>query len=129
MSGSVVATYHLPKRPESAKEAAKVLAWQKAGNIANGIDKTLTEFGLDVIIGPMDGRIPTIAAAAGVPVGTVPLGYSKTTSRPYGLAVVATAGQEQNTFQFMSAWDATMPKRMPPPQLVDWKDQGPLEKI
>ena len=38
-----------------------------------GIDKTLAEYNLDVIIGPMDGRIPTIAAAAGYPVGTMPL--------------------------------------------------------
>ncbi|KAF7928413.1 uncharacterized protein EAE98_005469 [Botrytis deweyae] len=42
----------------------------------NGIDKTIHQFGLDVIVGPMDGRMPTIAAAAGFPVGTVPLGYS-----------------------------------------------------
>lgn len=95
----------------------------------NGVDKTLTDFGLDVIVGPMDGRIPTIAAAAGSPVGTVPLGYSKTTGRPYGLAVVAAAGQEQKIFQFMSAWDATMPKRLPPPQMVNWKAEGPSEKI
>ncbi|KAF7894383.1 uncharacterized protein EAF01_009834 [Botrytis porri] len=44
----------------------------------NGIEKTIHQFGLDVIVGPIDGRKPTIAAAAGHPVGTVPLGYTKT---------------------------------------------------
>ncbi|KAH8601749.1 amidase signature domain-containing protein [Bisporella sp. PMI_857] len=88
----------------------------------NGIDRTLTEFGLDVIVGPMDGRIPTIAAAAGCPVGTVPLGYSKTNGRPFGLAVVAAAGDDQKILNFMAAWDETMPKRKPPPQLVDWDE-------
>lgn len=67
----------------------------------------------------MDGRIPIIAAAAGRPVGTVPLGYSPTNGRPYGLAVVAVAGEEAKMLDFMTAWEATMPERKPPPQMVD----------
>ncbi|KAK0123882.1 hypothetical protein ONS95_008874 [Cadophora gregata] len=88
----------------------------------NGVDKTLADFDLDVIVGPMDGRIPTIAAAAGCPVGTVPLGYSPTNGRPYGLAIVAAAGKDDHIIKFMSAWDATMPKRKPPPQMVEWAE-------
>lgn len=81
----------------------------------NGIDKRITELGLDVIVGPMDGRIPTIVAAAGCPVGTVSFGYSPTNGRPYGLAVVALAGEEKKILQFMG-----MPKRQAPSQMVDW---------
>ncbi|KAF7958928.1 hypothetical protein EAE96_002454 [Botrytis aclada] len=75
----------------------------------NGIDKTIHQFGLDVIVGPMDGRIPTIAAAAEYPVGTVPLGYSRTNGRPFGLAVVALANEEHKILQFMTAWDEITP--------------------
>ncbi|KAI1427361.1 amidase signature domain-containing protein [Xylaria sp. FL1777] len=84
----------------------------------SGIDKTLTEYDLDVIMGPMDGRIPTIAAAAGYPVGTVPLGYSVSNGRPFGMCIVAGAGKEGRILQAMSAWDATMGERKPPPQML-----------
>jgi amidase len=85
----------------------------------NGIDKTLKDFDLDVVIGPMDGRIPTVAAAAGYPVGAMPLGYSKTNGRPFGLAIVAAAGNEGLILQAMSAWEQMRPKRQPPPQMVE----------
>ncbi len=84
----------------------------------NGIDKTLAEFNLDVIIGPMDGRIPTVAAAAGYPVGTMPLGYSSTDGRAFWACIISGAGGEAKILKAMSAWYATMPAREPPPQLV-----------
>lgn len=84
----------------------------------NGIDKTLAEFNLDVIIGPMDGRIPTVAAAAGYPVGTMPLGYSSSNGRAFGACIISRAGGEGSILKAMSAWYATMPARKPPPQLV-----------
>lgn len=65
----------------------------------------------------MDGRIPTIAAAAGYPVGTMPLGYSKTNGRPFGMCIVATADNEEKILRAMKAWDATVAKRKAPPQL------------
>lgn len=79
-----------------------------------GIDKTLAAHDLDVILGPMDGRIPTIAAAAGYPVGTMPLGYSKTNDRPFGMCIVAAACQEEKILRAMRAWDATIGKRKAP---------------
>jgi amidase len=86
----------------------------------NGVQKTIMDFDLDVIFGPVDGRIVTIAAAAGYLVGTVLLGYSLTNGRSYGIAVVAAAGEEGKILNFMSAWDETLPKRKPPLQVVDW---------
>jgi amidase len=85
----------------------------------NGIDKTLADYNLDVIIGPMDGRIPSIAAAAGYPVGTMPLGYSKTNGRGFGACIISGAGGEAKVLRAMNAWHATMPARKPPSQLVD----------
>ncbi|KAJ8128010.1 hypothetical protein O1611_g5628 [Lasiodiplodia mahajangana] len=84
----------------------------------NGIDKILAEYDLDIILGPIDGRIPTIAAAAGYPVGTMPLGYSVSNGRPFGMCIVAAAGQEGKMLQAMSAWEATIGDRKPPPQML-----------
>ncbi|KAJ5366768.1 hypothetical protein N7541_000709 [Penicillium brevicompactum] len=66
----------------------------------------------------MDGRTPTVAAAAGYPVGTMPLGYSSANGRPFGACIISRAGGEANILKAMSAWHATMPARKPPPQLV-----------
>lgn len=82
-----------------------------------GIDKTLAAHDLDFILGPMDGRMPTIAAAAGYPVGTMPLGYSKTNGRPFGMCIVAAAENEDKILRAMKAWDATIAKRKAPPQM------------
>lgn len=71
----------------------------------------------------MDGRIPTIAAAAGYPVGTMPMGYSVTNGRAFGACVVAAAHGEAKILRAMSAWHATMPARKPPPMLVQWAEE------
>lgn len=89
----------------------------------NGIDKTLADHHLDVIIGPMDGRIPTIAAAAGCPVGTMPMGCSMTNGRAFGACIIAAAHGEAKILRAMSAWHATMPAREPPPMLVQWAEE------
>lgn len=87
----------------------------------NGIDKTLEDFKFDLIMDPTDGRIPTVAAAAGYPVGAIPLGYSKTNGRPFGLPIVAAAGNEGLKLQAMSAWawERMRPQRQRPPQMVE----------
>lgn len=77
----------------------------------------MTEYDLDVILGPMDGRIPTIAATAGYPVGTMPLGYSKTNGRRFGVCIIAGAGQEHKILRAMRAWEGSIRKRKPPPQM------------
>lgn len=101
--------------PEKYSEGVRIL--RKFAR-TQGIDKTLAAHDLDVILGPMDGRIPTIAAAAGYPVGTMPLGYSKTNGRPFGMCIVAAAGNEDKILRAMKAWDATVAKRKAPPQLT-----------
>lgn len=50
--------------------------------------------------------------------GTMPLGYSVTNGRPFGMCVVAAAGHEHKILRAMRAWDVTIiGKRMVPPQL------------
>lgn len=100
-----------------------------------GIDKTLEENEVDIIIGPGDGPMFGIALTAGewpkatskncicqsnkwtlgYPVATVPLDYLEFNGRPFGMQIAAKAHQEALLIQAQSAWEATFPKRQPPP--------------
>ncbi|KAI1378149.1 amidase signature domain-containing protein [Hypoxylon crocopeplum] len=101
-------------------EAAKVFLREKAKT--HGFDKIFSEHGVNVLVMPQDCRITTIAAAAGYPVGIVPLGYADFNGRAFGLVIVAGEGREDQILEFMSAWEASNPTlRKPPPQLVESK--------
>ncbi|KAI0873856.1 amidase signature domain-containing protein [Hypoxylon argillaceum] len=90
-------------------------------NREEGIDAMLQENGVDVLIGPPRGRFNTIATAANYPIGTIPLGYATNfNGRAFGLVVVAPENKESLILQVMSAWEAVMPKRQPPPKLANW---------
>ncbi|KAJ5633529.1 hypothetical protein N7528_001371 [Penicillium herquei] len=93
------------------------MAMRKAAG-EDGIDKVLNEFGLDVIVTPMDSPISTVAALAGYPSATVPLGYLEPSGRPVGLCLVGKANEEGKLLSVMSAYEATMPGHRLPPQLV-----------
>jgi amidase len=50
----------------------------------------------------------------------MPLGYlDHSTKRPFGLAILAKAGMEDEMFKFMSAFEAVFPKRRIPTQLLN----------
>lgn len=80
-----------------------------------GIDQTLDEYGVDIIMGPGDGAMFIISGTAGYPVASLPLGYLDYNGRPFGLQITAKAHQEALLIQVQSAWEATFPKRRPPP--------------
>lgn len=101
---------------EKYKENCKVL---REHNRVQGVDKALSDYGVDVIMGPPTGRIATVAAAAGYPAGNVPLGYADFNGRPFGMIIVAPANREDLIIRAMSAWEATFSTWKPPPQLVD----------
>jgi amidase len=103
---------------QKISEHKSVEAIEVIREAARTIDMILKEDLLNVILGPTDSRMPTIAAAAGYPVGTMPLGYSKTNGRPFGMCVIAGANREDNILRVMSAWEATKEKRRVPPQMV-----------
>lgn len=72
-------------------------------------------------MGPADARMASVAAAAGFPVGTVPLGYANFNGRAFGMNIIAAAGQESKMIEVMSAWENTFPEaRKPPPILSNW---------
>ena len=80
----------------------------------NAIEKTLKENHIDVIMGPADARIASVAAAAGYPVATVPLGFADFNGRAFGMNLIARENEEGTLLQVMSAWEKTFGPREPP---------------
>ncbi|MCJ1249866.1 hypothetical protein MMC30_007092 [Trapelia coarctata] len=88
----------------------------------NGFDRIFVDNEVDLLMSSLDGRIVTIAAAAGYPACVIPLGYADNLNgRAYGVTIVAMAGREDQILEAMSAWEKTMPGRRPPPILKDWE--------
>ncbi|KAJ8132894.1 hypothetical protein O1611_g731 [Lasiodiplodia mahajangana] len=79
-----------------------------------GIDQVLEDNGVDILMGPGDGPMMSIAGMAGYPSATLPLGYLDFNGRPFGLQISAKAHQEDLLIQAQSAWEATFPQRQPP---------------
>lgn len=48
----------------------------------------------------------------------MPLTYLNFNGRPLGLAALAGKNRDATLVKMMSAWEATFPKRKPPPDLV-----------
>ena len=64
----------------------------------------------------------SVAAVAGYPVASVPLGYADVNGRAFGMNMIAKAGEEAKMLEIMSAWEVSLPDaRKPPPILVDWE--------
>jgi amidase len=104
---------------DNAKSPEEVLAlvdiMRRLGR-EEGLDAAFQEHDINILIDQADGHgLSMYAAAAGYPVASLPLGYLDVNGRPFGLAAVAPAHQEQLLVQLMSAWEATFPARRPPP--------------
>ncbi|KAJ5697178.1 amidase signature domain-containing protein [Penicillium malachiteum] len=102
---------HQDKLPLSEYEHSwKTLRQKNLG----AVEVTMRESGIDVIIGVPTGGFPTIAAAAGCPSVTLPLGYSKQNGRPFGLMALARPNREDVLVSVTSAWEATFGSPKPP---------------
>ncbi|KAL2673845.1 hypothetical protein Neosp_012289 [[Neocosmospora] mangrovei] len=88
-------------------------------SVRTAVEKLWEETGTDVIMASGESLVTTIAAAAGYPIASVPLGFSSHNGRPYGMEVVARNGAEDKLFQVMSAWEATFPDGRRPPPLLE----------
>lgn len=85
------------------------------------INKTLSDYKIDVILGPADARIASVAAVAGYPVASLPLGFADFNGRAFGMNMIAEAGNEAKMLEVMNAWEKTFPEaRAPPPMLAQW---------
>ncbi|KAJ5289132.1 amidase signature domain-containing protein [Penicillium angulare] len=89
------------------------------------IKKSINENGINVIMGPADARIATVASIAGYPVATIPLGYADFNGRAFGLNIIGLDQEEDRILEVMSAWEETFPNaHQPPPMLVDWPKEA-----
>ncbi|VUC23994.1 unnamed protein product [Clonostachys rosea] len=79
----------------------------KVPDDVKGIDKILKEYNLDVIIGPADSQFTKIAAAAGYPVASLPLGRLDYNGRRFGMLAIAGENGEAKLSETMGAWHAT----------------------
>ncbi|KAJ5672228.1 hypothetical protein N7507_001355 [Penicillium longicatenatum] len=86
-----------------------------------GVDLALKTYGVDVILGPIDSGLTSLATASGYPLCAMPLSYLDYNGRPFGVAAITGKHQEHLLVKVMSAWEATFPARKPPPQLVKLK--------
>ncbi|KAH8660510.1 amidase signature domain-containing protein [Xylariales sp. PMI_506] len=82
-----------------------------------GVDKLFAEKNLNLLAYSMDALVHNIAAAAGYPIATVPLGITSD-GRPIGIGVMAQSGNEGLLLQFMSAMEAHFPPREVPKALL-----------
>lgn len=103
---------------EEYKQKIRFAAW------TNGFEKLFKHHEIDIIAGPQDSQLGTIAGAAGLLSASAPLGYADSyNGRAYGLSLIAGPGREDQIVHFMSAWEANQPGlRKPPPQLVAYAD-------
>jgi amidase len=81
-----------------------------------GIDYTLDTYGADALVLPTEGYASSLAAVAGYPIVSVPLGYLKS-GQPFGMAFIGRQWSEPKLISLMAAWEAATPKRKVPAQL------------
>ncbi|PNP59590.1 hypothetical protein THARTR1_00763 [Trichoderma harzianum] len=77
-----------------------------------GIDKIFDEYGINVVMGPLESPLYYFAAVCGYPVAAMPLGYLEYNGRPHGLGAVAK--EEGLLIQLQSAYEGVFPPRKPP---------------
>ncbi|KAF2144249.1 uncharacterized protein K452DRAFT_223664 [Aplosporella prunicola CBS 121167] len=86
---------------------------------AEGIDLVCDYYGVDILAAPGDSALCDLAAAAGYPLATAPLGALRANSRPFGLALTGRAHSEAQLLHFLTAWESLFPasQRCAPPPL------------
>ena len=112
------------------EEAYAIDAEIRLGSRSGGIDGVLQDYNVDVILGPGNGPLYTLAAAAGrscrallevsakdisgYPIATLPLSYLESNGCPFGLVALASANQEALLISVQSAWEESFPARKAP---------------
>ncbi|KAK8866203.1 hypothetical protein IAR55_001354 [Kwoniella newhampshirensis] len=82
-----------------------------------GIDYVLDTYGADALVLPTEGYASSLAAVAGYPIVSVPLGYLPS-GQPFGMAFIGKQWSEPLLISLMAAWEAVSPPRKVPAQLM-----------
>ena len=134
----------------SSKEYERHLSHLRQVARNRGVERILKVYGVDVILGPTDSGLTSIATGGGksicqssfvawwtesvfvctnrpmhkgYPLCAMPMSYLDYNGRPFSVSAIAGQNQDDLLVKVMSAWEATFPPRRPPPQLV--KSIGP----
>lgn len=110
----------------SAHEADELLS-QARTRASESIDAALNDHGIDVIIGPGDCPLCTVAALAGYPTAMVPLGVLESEEgmgQPQGLMVIAGKDGEGAMLRFMKLWEQDVVGRAKVPVLLREAGEG-----
>ena len=91
---------------EEAAANARTRAWKR-------VDDVMSEYDIDIIIGPADSLITNLAAAAGYPLATLPVGVLEFNGRPFGLTAMTKAHGEGVLVGIQSAWEKLFTRRVP----------------
>lgn len=84
----------------------------------HGIDYALHAYDVDVLVVPTEApRSSTLAAMAGYPIATAPLGYIDGSGRPFGLSFFTGAGGEEMLIRVLAAWEKEFGGRRVPSAL------------
>ncbi|KAL3422796.1 hypothetical protein PVAG01_04543 [Phlyctema vagabunda] len=94
-----------------SESLSRAIAAVREATGPDNVDRVLREHNLDVILVPTDSHITTVAALAGYPIATMPLGYLEESGRPFGLSIISTAHSEATILGVMNAWELADPKR------------------
>ena len=81
-----------------------------------GIDATLGQYNADALVLPAEGLASSLAAIAGYPIVSVPLGYLPS-GQPFGMAFIGRQWSEPTLIGLMAAWEASSPPRKVPSQM------------
>lgn len=73
------------------------------------LDNVFDKQSVDLIVAPADSAICVHAAAAGYPMGVVPLGTLDYNGRPFGMCMIAKAYEEEKILGFMDAHEKAFP--------------------
>ncbi|KAI0113681.1 amidase signature domain-containing protein [Nemania sp. FL0031] len=102
--------------------AAKVKQVQEKAR--ERINAVFADFDLDVILSHCDGRMASLAAAAGYAVASFPLGFADFNGRAWGMNAISGPGGEEKLLEVMSAWEITFPEARKAPRL-----RSPTESV
>ncbi len=116
-------------------EYQKALADMRDFGRRRAVDKSLSDYEVDVILGPGDSRINELYATSGTyfatlpsgprsaadsepvgyPMAAMPLSYAKFNGRPLGVCAIAAANYEGLLIRLMSAWEMSfnMERQLP----------------
>ncbi|KAK8043737.1 amidase [Apiospora phragmitis] len=102
------------QKMDEPEEEIRLLGEKLRAKARHIVDQVYEKENFDLIAAPVDSAFCIYAAAAGYPLGHVPLGQLRYNGRPFGLCLMAREDGEETLLRFMSLYEAAVPPRPVP---------------